>query len=263
MQLAEGLLTEKRETVRVGVSRLLTARACTAQFGDKRRCSFADNAFPGPGITEQVHTELKEGRRAARQSPAAGTVRSMVLQTHDDIFFARSADCNTNLGLEQEHHPESYCEEVVYSLSLASGASVQFVGAGGGGRARTRDADFLRGRGGPLGRLVLFVRTPLRALSKRRKRRLDAPALRFPTGVLRSRLRRYPPPSDVFMRTGSQGPGAWEAGAATLACQKITKIISSDTGNRKKLQVVFDKSPFRSFQRRQKNAVWLGISLEN
>eukprot|EP00661_Eupelagonemidae_sp_cell13_P022894 gene22894-biopygen8808 len=48
-----------------------------------------------------------------------------------------------------------------------------------GGRARTRDANFLRGS--PLGRLVLSVRTPLRALSKRRKRRRNAPALRFPT----------------------------------------------------------------------------------
>eukprot|EP00661_Eupelagonemidae_sp_cell13_P014895 gene14895-biopygen12676 len=89
-------------------------------------------------------------------------------------------------------------------------------GAGGGG-------------GGALGRLVLSVRTPLRALSKRRKRRCNAPALRFPTSVLRLHLRRFAPP-----RPG--GLGGW-GGHAGLP--KITKFISSDTGKRKKWQVVF------------------------
>eukprot|EP00661_Eupelagonemidae_sp_cell13_P017853 gene17853-biopygen15939 len=44
--------------------------------------------------------------------------------------------------------------------------------------------------------LVSVVRFPLRALSKRRKRRCNAPALCFPTSVLRFRRRRFAHPSD-------------------------------------------------------------------
>eukprot|EP00661_Eupelagonemidae_sp_cell13_P007778 gene7778-biopygen3080 len=54
------------------------------------------------------------------------------------------------------------------------------------------------GAAGPACPLSVFVRTPLRALSKRRKRRCNAPALRGPTSVIRCNLhlRRFAPPSD-------------------------------------------------------------------
>eukprot|EP00661_Eupelagonemidae_sp_cell13_P003432 gene3432-biopygen18747 len=45
------------------------------------------------------------------------------------------------------------------------------------------------------------------------------------------------PPLAWARTPGSLGPGAWGAGAATLACQKNHVIISSDTGNLKKWQV--------------------------
>eukprot|EP00661_Eupelagonemidae_sp_cell13_P016503 gene16503-biopygen21799 len=77
------------------------------------------------------------------------------------------------------------------------------------------------------------VRTPLRALSKRRKRRCNAPALRFPTSVLRLRLRRFPHPRHL---AAWGGLGGWDGHAGL---PKITKCISSDTGKRKKWQVVF------------------------
>eukprot|EP00661_Eupelagonemidae_sp_cell13_P008722 gene8722-biopygen15185 len=79
-----------------------------------------------------------------------------------------------------------------------------------GGRARTRDAIFLRGRGGAAGPacpLSVSVRTPFRALSKRWKRRCNAPALRFPTSVLRFHLRRFAHPSGGHLAAWGPGPG--------------------------------------------------------
>eukprot|EP00661_Eupelagonemidae_sp_cell13_P015076 gene15076-biopygen9694 len=55
--------------------------------------------------------------------------------------------------------------------------------------------------------LVSAVRTPLRALSKRRKRRCNAPALRFPTSVLRFHLRRLAHPSGGHLAAWGPGPG--------------------------------------------------------
>eukprot|EP00661_Eupelagonemidae_sp_cell13_P019559 gene19559-biopygen22049 len=102
------------------------------------------------------------------------------------------------------------------------------------------------------------VRTPLRALSNRRERRCNAPALRFPTSVLRFHLRRFAHPSGGLMKwelclpfnskTGQKwgtphpglGQDTWQPGARGLGgwgghagLPKITKFISSDTGKRK------------------------------
>eukprot|EP00661_Eupelagonemidae_sp_cell13_P017012 gene17012-biopygen6809 len=150
------------------------------------------------------------------------------------------------------------------------------------------------GRGGRwAGLSSVFVRTPLRVLSERRKRRCNAPALRFPTSVLRFHLRRFAPPSDGHLAAGARGLGGWgghaglpkksrksshqtrgieKSGKSYLdrrlrfrhtelktplveripvvhlwaspgawgghaGLPKITEIISSDTGNRKKWQV--------------------------
>eukprot|EP00661_Eupelagonemidae_sp_cell13_P008771 gene8771-biopygen16660 len=110
----------------------------------------------------------------------------------------------------------------------SQGAAGVYVGAGG--RAHTRDAVFLRGRGGPLGRLVLSARTPHRALSKRRKRRCNAPHCAFQRVF-------YDFVCGVFhIRPGARGLRGW-GGHAGLP--KITTFISSDTGKRKKWQVVF------------------------
>eukprot|EP00661_Eupelagonemidae_sp_cell13_P020223 gene20223-biopygen20584 len=110
------------------------------------------------------------------------------------------------------------------------------------GRARTRDANFLRGRGGRwAGLSSVSVRTPLRALSKRRKRRCNAPALRFLTSVLRLHLRRFAHPSDGLKTPGSLGPGAWGPGAATLACQKSRNASHQTWANEKNGKSYLDR----------------------
>eukprot|EP00661_Eupelagonemidae_sp_cell13_P007859 gene7859-biopygen3083 len=94
-------------------------------------------------------------------------------------------------------------------------------------------------------------------------KRRCAPALRFPTSISRPRLQRFAHPSDVLMKwelcwqfnsnpvknapppwpgpghLAAWGPGPGGLGRPRWPAKKITKNISSDTGNLKKWQVVF------------------------
>eukprot|EP00661_Eupelagonemidae_sp_cell13_P011692 gene11692-biopygen350 len=72
-----------------------------------------------------------------------------------------------------------------------------------GGQSPHAGCEFPAWEWGPVGRLVLFVRTPLRALAKRREMQCNGPALRFPTSVLRLHLRRFAHPRHL----AAWGPG--------------------------------------------------------
>eukprot|EP00661_Eupelagonemidae_sp_cell13_P025048 gene25048-biopygen20944 len=91
------------------------------------------------------------------------------------------------------------------NATSSTGERVQGTGANvvieleRGGVSPHAGCEFPAWEGGAAGTacpLSVFVRTPLRALSERWKRRCNAPALRFPTNVLRLRLRRFGHPSD-------------------------------------------------------------------
>eukprot|EP00661_Eupelagonemidae_sp_cell13_P005088 gene5088-biopygen1073 len=71
--------------------------------------------------------------------------------------------------------------------------------------------------------LVSVVWTPLRALSKRRERRCNAPAPHFPTSDSRFRLRRFANPIDGPLAAWGPGPWGWGGHAG------LPKVTTPDT----------------------------------